>query len=285
MDRKILLERIKFLEDQIKNRELLIEKLQKNCKIPNEKKEEILRIIENQEKITEFFSENGLLKFEAFLKLLENIKNAFLLLVDYNDKNNLKTKYLLTFFTKKFSSYFTKDTDYIYGIVFENEFKKLKELNNINYFNPLNEEFDEIEIYKVIFAAEKFNLKNLLQAKKIFSEFRIRPSFKDKHYIEYSLDKNKLIDFEKEKLNKEKEKYYFIYDETYPNLEIKLKKEIDNIPFVLALLERMDKELDKIKNSRGIINVIIRILNYIDLHTDENGIREVVKYLRKKLKE
>jgi hypothetical protein len=285
MDRKILLERIKFLEDQIKNRELLIEKLQKNCKIPNEKKEEILRIIENQEKITEFFSENGLLKFEAFLKLLENIKNAFLLLVDYNDKNNLKTKYLLTFFTKKFSSYFTKDTDYIYGIVFENELKKLKELNNINYFNPLNEEFDEIEIYKVIFAAEKFNLKNLLQAKKIFSEFRIRPSFKDKHYIEYSLDKNKLIDFEKEKLNKEKEKYYFIYDETYPNLEIKLKKEIDNIPFVLALLERMDKELDKIKNSRGIINVIIRILNYIDLHTDENGIREVVKYLRKKLKE
>jgi hypothetical protein len=285
VDRKILLDRIKFLENQIKNRELLIEKLQKNCKIPNEKKEEILTVMENQEKITDFFFENGLLKFEAFLKLLENMQNVFLLLVDYNDKNNLKTKYLLTFFTKKFSSYFTRDNDYIYGVVFENELQELKQLNKINYFNPLNEEFDEIEIYKIIFASERFNPKNLLKAKKLFSEFRIRPSFKNKHYIEYSLDKNKLTDFEKEKLNKEKEKYQFIYNETYPNLEIKLKNEIDNIPFVLALLERIDKELDKIKDSRGTINVIIRILNYIDLHTNENGIREVVQYLRKKLKE
>ncbi|GAX88239.1 conserved hypothetical protein [Lebetimonas natsushimae] len=285
MDRKILLDRIKLLENEIKNKQNLINEFQKVCKIPENKKQEILKIIEKQNKINEFFFENGILKFDAFLKILNFLENGYLLLIDYKNKTDLKTKYILSFFTKKFSSYFSKDNDYIYGIVYENELKEIKKLNKISYFNPINDEFDEIEIYNIIFESNSYNSETLYKAKKIFFEYRLRPSFKNKHYIEYSLSKNKLIDFEQEKLNKEKEKFHFIYDETYPNLEIKLKKEINNIPFVLALLERIDKEIDQIKNSRGTVNVIVRILNYIDLHTKENGIKEVVQYLRKKLKE
>jgi hypothetical protein len=285
VDRKILLNRIKFLENEIKNKQNLINEFQKICKVPENKKQQILKLIEKQNPINEFFFENGILKFDAFFKLLQGLKNGYLLLVDYDNKDNLNTKYILIYFTKKFSSYFSKDSDYIYGIVYENELNELKLLNKINYFNPINEEFDEIEIYKIIIESNNFTSNSLYEAKKIFSEFRFRPSFKNKHYIEYSLTKNKLIDFEQEKLNKEKEKFHFIYDETYPNLEIKLKKEINNIPFVLALLERMDLEINEIKNSRGTINVIVRILNYIDLHTNEEGIREVIKFLRNKLKE
>jgi hypothetical protein len=284
VDRKILLERIKFLENEIKNKQNLIDYFQKTCKVVNSKKQELLEILEKQNRINEYFFENGILKFEAFVKLMKGI-NGYLILIDFNDKNELKLKYILSFFTKKFSTYFSKDNEFIYGIVYENELKELKTLNKISYFNPINEEFDEIEIYKIVFESQKFNTEDIFRAKKIFSEFRIRPSFKNKHYIEYSLSKNKLIDFEKEKLNKEKEKFQYIYEETYPNLEIKLKKEINNIPFILALLERIDKEIDQIKNSRGTINVIVRILNYIDLHTNEDGIREVIKFLRNKLKE
>jgi hypothetical protein len=284
VDRKILLERIKFLENEIKNKQNLIDYFQKTCKVVNSKKQELLEILEKQNRINEYFFENGILKFEAFVKLMKGI-NGYLILIDFNDKNELKLKYILSFFTKKFSTYFSKDNEFIYGIVYENELKELKTLNKISYFNPINEEFDEIEIYKIVFESQKFNTEDIFRAKKIFSEFRIRPSFKNKHYIEYSLSKNKLIDFEKEKLNKEKEKFQYIYEETYPNLEIKLKKEINNIPFILALLERIDKEIDQIKNSRGTINVIVRILNYIDLHTNEDGIKEVIKFLRNKLKE
>jgi hypothetical protein len=285
VDRKVLLERIKFLENEIKNKQKLIDKFQKNCKVPQEKKNEFLEIISKQRKINKFFFENGNLSFNAFIKLLEQSRNGYLLIVDYKNKDDSKNKFILSFFNKKFSSYFSLDNDYIYGLIFEYDLKEIKKLDKINYFNPLNEEFDEIELFKIIFDDECFNAESLLKAKRIFSEFRLRPSFRYKHYLEYSISKNKIIDFEQEKYNKEKTKYQFIYDETYPNLELKLKKEINNIPFVLAILERIDKEIEKIKNSRGSVNVIIRILNYIDLHTNENAVKEIVRYLRNKLKE
>jgi hypothetical protein len=98
------------------------------------------------------------------------------------------------------------------------------------------------------------------------------------------LDKNKIVDFEIEESLKEKGKYSFVYDETYPDLELKLKREIKNIPFILALLERIDEELDEIKNSRGVINVVNRILNYLELNVREEEIIKIVKSLRETLK-
>ena len=282
---KILLDRIKFLENEIKCKENIIEEMQKICKVPDNKKKYLLDLLSKQNKLKEYFFENGILTFHAFIMLINNLKNGYLLIVDFENKNSEKNRYILSFFSKKFSSFFSTDNKYIYGIIYDYEMKDLKSLNTINYFNPINEEFDEIELFKIIFESNKFNSENIYKAKKVFSEFRIRPSFKNKHYIEYSLIKNKLIDFEKEKINKEKEKYQYIYDETYPNLEIKLKKEINNIPFILAVLERIDREIEKIKNSRGTINVVIRILNFIDLHSNEKGLKEVVQYLRSKLKE
>jgi hypothetical protein len=282
---KILFERIKFLENEIKLRDNLLDKLQQSCKIPKNKKEEILNLILKKEKIEDFFFENGFLSFNAFLKLVEKLKNGYLVIIDYKKKDEYKTKYILTFLSKKFSSYFTRNNDYIYGIIYPDEINEIKSLNKLHYFNPLNDEFDEIELFRALFVSSKFNGYKIYQAKEKFKEFRMRPSYKDKSYIEYSLDKQEIIDFKQEKLKKEKEKYDFIYDETYPNLEIKLKRNIKNIPFVLAILERIDKEVNKIKNSRGRINVVIRMLNYIELFSTEEMLKETAKYLKDKLKE
>lgn len=71
MDRKILLNRIKFLENEIKNKQNLINEFQKICKVPENKKQQILKLIEKQNPINEFFFENGILKFDAFFKLLQ----------------------------------------------------------------------------------------------------------------------------------------------------------------------------------------------------------------------
>jgi hypothetical protein len=62
-----------------------------------------------------------------------------------------------------------------------------------------------------------------------------------------------------------------------------LKKEIKNIPFVLALLERIDTEINEIKESKGIQNIVNRMLNYIELNLPEKGILEEVKFLRQRL--
>jgi hypothetical protein len=118
----------------------------------------------------------------------------------------------------------------------------------------------------------------------LIDELYNRPSLRKKHFIVYSLDKNKIVDFEIEESLKEKGKYAFVYDKTYPELESTLKREIKNIPFILALLERIDEELDEIKASRGIINVVNRILNYLELNVREEEILKIVKSLRETLK-
>jgi len=62
-----------------------------------------------------------------------------------------------------------------------------------------------------------------------------------------------------------------------------LKREIKNIPFILALLERIDKEIEEIKDSKGIQNIVNRMLNFIELNLPDEGILEEVRYLRQKL--
>lgn len=290
----LLLNRIKELENKIediiqKNNEAKAEILSlfKECKIEKEKKEKFKkRFLKAIEKIEtkndkKFFNQNYL-NYATFVDISKNLNSGYIVIINADFNDEVK-KFILGFLFNKISSFFTLDNNKIIGIIDEAEYKKLKEINSIPYFNPQRNDFNEIELKKIFFSSDIFDFYTIEKAKKIFDEFQQRPSYKNKHYIEYSLIKNKIVDFEREKLDKQKEKYAFIYDESYPNLEFKLKREIKNIPFVLALLERIDKELGEIKQSKGTINVVNRILNYIELNIEE--LRDETKILRDKLKE
>jgi len=292
----ILLNKIKELEKQLaqieKNnneaREEILE-LFKECKVDKNKKDKFknrlkktifkLHISQN-----EYFFEGNALKYNSFAEILKTMNNGYLVIIEADFKKEIK-QFVLGYLINKISPFFTLDKDLIIGFLNEEQLNKLKKIKDISYFNPETNEFTDVEIYKIFFENDTFTLFDIEKAKKIFREYRKRPSYKNKHFIEYSLSKNKITDFEEDKLNRQKEKYAYIYDETYPNLEYKLKKEIKNIPFVLAVLERIDKELDEIKNSKGIINIVNRMLNYIELNLPERGIIDEIKILREKLKD
>lgn len=290
----VLLQRIKELEDKLekisKNNEEAkdnILKLFKQCKVDKNIKEQfkknLLNIVNKLEIKEEekFFSDNYL-KYKTFIDIVKNVNHGYLIIIDANYNEDIK-KFILGFLLNKISPFFTFDNNLIIGIINEKQFEEIKNINSVPYFNPSKNEYIEIDLKKIIFDMDSFDYFQIEKAKKIFEEFQKRPSYKNKHYIEYSLIKNKIVDFEREKLDKQKEKYAYIYDELYPNLEFKLKREIKNIPFVLALLERIDKELEEIKESKGIINIVNRMLNTIELNIPE--LRDEVKILRDKLRE
>ena len=291
----ILLQKIKELENELieiknknnRSKEMFLE-LFKECKVAKDKKDkfkkDFLKALSdlNIDKINTFYDENNALKYNSFLEIAKNINNGFLVIIDA-DMSDEKKKFILGFLINKISPFFALSDNKILGVIDDKQLKEIKNLNKIPFFNPQTGEFSEIDIFKTIFEVEELNLQNIEKAKKVFEEFRKRPSYKNKHYVEYSLIKNKVIDFEQEELNKQKSKFAYIFDEKYPNLEIMLKREIKNIPFVLALLERIDKEIEEIKDSKGIQNIVNRMLNFIELNLPDEGILEEVKYLRQKL--
>ena len=291
----ILLQKIKELETElieIKEKNLkaknIVMELFKECKVVKEKKEQfkknLIKALSNLDvkKTNTFYDENNALKYSSFLEIAKNIHQGFLVIIDGNMSLE-KRKFVLGFLINKISPFFALTDNKIIGIVDNNQLKEIKNLNEVPFFNPQTGEFSEIDIFKIVIVTDEFDMNSIEKAKKIFNELRIRPSFKNKKYIEYSLEKDKVIDFEQEELNKQKRNFVYIYDEKYPNLEMMLKKEIKNIPFVLALLERIDTEINEIKESKGIQNIVNRMLNYIELNLPEKGILEEVKFLRQRL--
>ncbi|NPA87508.1 MAG: hypothetical protein GXO01_02260 [Epsilonproteobacteria bacterium] len=292
----VLLDKIKVLENQLdeikennaKAKELLF-KLFKECKVSKEKKEKFknsfLKAVSmlDIKDIPSFYDDKNALRFSSFLEIAKNIKNGYLVIIDVDSGDMEKKKFVLGFVVNKISPFFTYSDDKIIGIIDDQQLKELKNINKIPFYNPQNGDFSEIEIFKVVFDTDEFSVQNIQRAIKVFEDFRIRPSYKNKRYIEYSLNTNKVIDFEQEELNKQKSKFSYIYDEKYPNLEVMLKREIKNIPFILALLERIDEEIEQIKESKGIENIVNRMLNYIEINLPDEGILEEVRFLRQRL--
>lgn len=290
-----LFERIKYLENEIekikKTNELVAKNLTelcKDCKIEKDKKEEFKRNFSKNVsallsiKINKTF-ESGVLNFSKFLELINDEQNIYIAAVKLTD-DNIKNKFLYSYFTKNFNSLFSVYENILLGLIEKKDIKKLKNLKSIPFYNPLNDEMSDIELFKIIFDVETVDFASIKKLIAKFNELSSRPSFKNKHFIEYSLKKDRIVDFELEEMQKNKEKYSYIYEEKYPDLEIKLKHNIENIPFVLTVLERIDTELDEIKNSRGVLNVVNRILNYIEIHSNEEEIKKTVKMLRNALK-
>jgi hypothetical protein len=290
-----LLQRIKYLENELeslkKNNEIVaknIKKLFNECKIEKNKKEKFKQTLKNNLNLLQNIEvkktfDNNILSYESFLDFLNDLSNSAILAVKLTDDEQ-KNKFIYGYFTKKIRPFFTVKDKILLGIIDKKDIPTIKKLNKLPFFNPKTDEFDELELFKVIFLSENINMFTISKILPLIDELYNRPSLRKKHFIVYSLDKNKIIDFEREELLKEKGKYSFVYDKTYPELESILKRESKNIPFILTLLERIDEELDEIKNSRGLINVINRILNYLELNVREEGILKMIKSLRNALK-
>jgi hypothetical protein len=69
----------------------------------------------------------------------------------------------------------------------------------------------------------------------------------------------------------------------YPELDLKLRKEIKNIKFLLILLDRIDNELEEIKKSKGTILVVRRILSFIHKNQLDKDIQKLSELLMKEL--
>ncbi len=290
-----LFDKIKKLEqeiEQIKNKNRLIAKNLKNifkeCKIDKNKKDLISKELnKNLEALTNIeldkSFENGILSFNKFLEFVNGYEDVYIVGVKLTD-DSVKNRYIYRFFTKQFSSLFSVKENILFGLIEKRDIGNIKKINKIPFFNPDTEEISDIELFKIVFETPEISFAAFNKIILKFKELSNRPSFKTKHFIEYSLRKERIVDFEMEEMQKKKNRYSYIFDENYPDLELKLKSNITNAPFLLALLEKIDTEIDEIKQSRGIENVVNRILNFIELKTNESEIRKMVKILRKSLK-
>ena len=61
------------------------------------------------------------------------------------------------------------------------------------------------------------------------------------------------------------------------------RKQIKDIKFVLALLDRIDNEIKDIKKSKGTIIVVKRILSFIYRHQLDKQIQEMTNLLSQEL--
>jgi len=290
---KSLVEKLKECEEDkqkilLQNSEIknLIDKILHSHKV---KKEDILKTFKKIERLlvlnSEKIFEKNYLTFSSFLELMINEKNVYLLLIDVENFNSKQIDFLINYFYNKISPVISLKDKILYIYLSEKKVDEIKKLNTLPYYDPLTSEFEELELFKVLFIIEEFNPKVLEEIEKKFYEFKKRPMFKKRHFIVFDLNSKKVVDLDIEEIKKEKEKFSYIYDETYPTLELKLKQNIENLAFILAILERIDKELEEIKDSRGIKNVVNRILNFIDLRIKDNEIRKMAEVLKNSLKE
>jgi len=289
----ILLEKLNKMEEEKfniikknKHAKKIIEEILSHEKV---KKEDLLKALQKinalltcEESPRQF--DGRFLTFDAFLDVIKNEKDFYLMLIDA-DMEEKKQKFILGYMTNKISPIFTIKDGVIYGLIKSDQINMIKKLNKLPFYDPETSEFEEIELYKVLFFIDELRITTLKEIEQKFKEFRTRPSYKKKHFIVYSIPQRKILDFEAEELKKEKEKYNFVDEESYPVLESKLKKDLKNIPFIIRILERIDRELDSIKQSRGVINVVNRILNNIEMAVGDEEIQRMVKTLRNNLKD
>jgi len=278
---RILLKEINRLKEEIGKRK-------KEGKIPVRILDDFFNKIENAPyfKSGKLFEENGILSYATFMELVEGEENVFLVLTDVSEYSEEKKRFVYAFYTNKVSQLFTfsEDRKIIIGAVSDREVETIKQTKGIPYFSAENGEFSEINLYNVLFMVdvmEEYKMKNIF---KIFENIRKRPAYANKHFVVFSMESKKIVDYEEEKIKKEKFKYAYVYEKPYPVLEGILKREYKSLPFLLTLLERIDKEAEEIKSSRGTQNVVNRILNFIEVKTTDKTILDYTRTLRKHLK-
>jgi hypothetical protein len=300
MTNKYLLDRVKELENRIKEideKENKLKKLsinlRKNCnsilQISNinlSNKEKIIKslnqLVSNLDiKNDDFiFDNNGNLYKEDFIKLIaNNIEDKVLFVFKLRESNEVE--FAKSFILSKFTPFVTIEDEIIIGVIDKDKLKEFEDTKFIPYF--VDGEYKELKFFVAFFNVEEMNFNVLNRTLNIFKRFYLKPSFSDKSFVHYSMKHNKIIDFEVLKIEKEKKEFDYIYDMKYPEIEQNLRKEIKNIPYLLVLLDKIDNELNEIKKSKGSIIVVKRILSFIHRNQMDKSIQEIVEIISKEL--
>jgi hypothetical protein len=136
----------------------------------------------------------------------------------------------------------------------------------------------------MLFESDKFDAGTIIKAEDIFEDTKSRPKFRRLKTVKYSFFTNKIIDSAFEELQELKSNYTYVFNMSYPQIEIKLREEIKNTPFLLVTLEKIENEQKEISKSKGLANVAKRIINYIENNSDDKSIQSEIKYIRKQIK-
>ena len=304
MNDKYLLEHIKELESYInelhikeKRLKKVASNLKKLCKsvvdinvINQERKVHIIKSVnslilnlDSQKEVEHFYNNKILLNKYVFLKLIEEMDIDRYILFIIRLKGDEDIEVASSFIASKFTPYIYLEYNRIIGVVKRDKIKELEATKFIPYFK--DENYKELQFFLMFFETEKVDETELYRSINIFDRFYLKPSMNDKSFVHYSLIDNKIIDFEAKEKEQIKKEFAYLHELNYPEIELMLRKEIKNIKFIFALLDRIDTELKEIKKSKGRLIVVKRILLFIFRNQLDKDIQEMVKLLFEALDE
>ena len=297
---KHLLKHIKTLEDELKHLKQKEEKLQKVALNLKKLCQPILNIkIVNQDvntKIIKYlntminnldtkhkdslYHDNGYLQKEKFFDLTNKLEFGEYLFFIFKLRSSNEIEFASSFIESKFTSFMFVDVTKIVGVIKK---KDLKEFESIKFIPFFDGKYEELKFFVIFFEMDNLNENSYKKASNLFDRFYLKPSMAEKSYVHYSLTDDKIIDFEVIEKEKIKKEFSYINELKYPEIETLIRKEIRNPKFVLALLDRIDTELNDIKNSKGTIIVVKRILSFIHKYQLDPQIEQMSKLISQEL--
>jgi len=300
MNDRYLLSHIQKLENKLKEIEQKEEKLKKislNLKkmcqsildvniIAGDKKLKINKYINSLisnleiEQINKFYNGRYLDK-KVFFEIASKLDMQKHLFFIFRLRDSKEIEFASSFIDSKFTPYLFIDINKIVGII---QRDKLKEFENTKFIPFFKDGiYEELKFFVIFFEIDKIEPMNFQKAINLYDRFYLKPSMSDKNYVHYSLIEDKIIDFELIEKEKIKKEFAYISDLTYPEIENIIRKEIKNVRFILALLDRIDNELKEIKKSKGRSIVVKRILGFIHKFQLDEQIQEMCKLISQEL--
>jgi len=300
MNNRYLLEHIQTLEKRLKEAQQKEEKLKKvalNIKklcqsildissVNNDKKMKITKYINSligNLEIEEFetFYKDKYLNRKVFFEIASKLDMTKHLIFIFRLRDSKELEFASSFIDSKFTPYFFIDINKIIGIIPKD---KLKDFENTKFIPFFKEGiYNELHFFVIFFEMADTEVDNFQKALNLYDRFYLKPSMSDKHYVHYSLIEDKIIDFELIEKEKIKKEFAYVNDLTYPEIENLIRKEIKNIRFILALLDRIDTEIKEIKKSKGRSIVVKRILSFIHKHQLDEQIQEMCRLISQEL--
>jgi len=267
------------LKKIVKNVEILCQSILDNSMLKKEIKSKIKKYItllhnnlETKPIVSKFYK-NGYLDIKKLFQFFKEIDFSDKIFFIFRLRGSRELQFSASFIETKFTSLVAIDVNRIIGVIPKNRLKEFEKLKTIPCFKDSN--YCDLQFFVIFFEMKKFSEGEYHRAVDIFERFFLKNSFSDKHYIHYSLIENRIIDYEAIEKNKLKKEYSYIFEMKYPELDLKLRKEIKNIKFLLILLDRIDNELEEIKKSKGTILVVRRILSFIHKNQLDKDIHRV----------
>jgi len=227
------------------------------------------------------FHDNGYIQKEKFFELVQkfDFKENLLFIFKLKDSNELE--FVSSFIESKFATFLFIDVNKVVGIIKKKDLKEFEKTKFIPFFK--DGKYEELKFFVIFFEVQMLDNLAYKKASNLFDRFYLKPSMNDKSFVHYSLNEDKIIDFELIEKEKIKKEFAYINELKYPEIETLIRKEIKNSRFILALLDRIDNEIKEIKNSKGTIIVVKRILSFIHKYQLDKQIQQMTELISQEL--